>query len=296
MKIWLLGARGMLGTVLLERLSRLDVATVTSDLELDIADAERVLAFARGERPTLIVNAAAYTRVDDAETHEADAFRANGEGPGNLGAAAASVGARVLHFSTDYVFDGQGSEPYREDAPTAPRGVYARSKLQGEQRLLAACPEGATVVRTSWLFGPNGPSFVRTMTQLLAQKEELRVVDDQRGRPTYTVDLADAALSLVGLGHAGAPPGVYHFANAGAVTWHAFTLAIRDACVRRGLPVKTERILPVTTAEFPRPAPRPAYSVLDTTRVEQALASAPRPFQATLDDYYEYEETRPRGG
>jgi dTDP-4-dehydrorhamnose reductase len=285
MKIWLVGARGMLGTAILERLSHLGVATVTSDLELDIADRQRVLDFSERERPSLIVNAAAYTRVDDAETHEADAYRANGEGPGNLGAAAATLGARVLHFSTDYVFDGRGSEPYREDAPTAPRGVYAKSKLQGEERLLAACPAGATIVRTSWLFGPNGPSFVRTMTQLLAQKEELRVVDDQRGRPTYTVDLAEAALSLVGVGHAGAPPGVYHFANAGAVTWHAFTLAIRDACVRHGLPVKTERILPVTTAEFPRPAPRPAYSVLDTTRLEQVLGVAPRHFAATLDDY-----------
>jgi dTDP-4-dehydrorhamnose reductase len=289
MKIWLVGARGMLGTALLSRLSRLGVATVTSDLEVDIADRARVLDFSERERPTLIVNAAAYTRVDDAETHETEAFRANADGPGNLGAAAAALGARVLHFSTDYVFDGQGSAPYREDAPTAPRGVYARSKLEGEQRLLASRPEGATIVRTSWLFGANGPSFVRTMTALLAQKEELRVVDDQRGRPTYTEDLAEAALAVSGLGHAGGPPGVYHFANAGAVTWHAFTLAIRDTCVRRGLPVKTERILPVTTAEFPRPAPRPAYSVLDTTRIEQVLGRAPRPFQATLDDYFERE-------
>src|SRR5687768_17344834 len=125
MRIWLVGARGMLGTALLSRLSRLGVTTVTSDLEVDIADRARVLDFSQRERPTLIVNAAAYTRVDDAETHQTDAFRANGEGPGNLGAAAAALGARVLHFSTDYVFDGQGREPYRENAPTAPRGVYA---------------------------------------------------------------------------------------------------------------------------------------------------------------------------
>jgi dTDP-4-dehydrorhamnose reductase len=286
MKIWLVGARGMLGTALLARLERLDVPHVTTDLDVDIAEPARVLEFARRERPTLILNAAGYTRVDDAETHEAEALRVNGVGPENLGVAAREVGAKVVHYSTDYVFDGLGRAPYREDAATGPSGAYGRTKLAGEERLLAACPGAAVVIRTSWLFGENGPNFVKTMARLLAEKEELRVVADQRGRPTYTGDLADATLALSGLGRdAGAEPGVYHFANAGEVTWHAFTLAIRDACLKHGRPVKAARILPVTTAEFPRPAPRPAYSVLDTGRIERTLGVPPRDFRLALDEY-----------
>jgi dTDP-4-dehydrorhamnose reductase len=286
MKIWLVGARGMLGTALLARLERLGVPRVTTDLDVDIADRGRVLDFARQERPTLILNAAGYTRVDDAETHEADALRVNGLGPENLGIAGREVGAQVVHYSTDYVFDGRATTPYREDATTGPAGAYGRTKLEGEVRLLRACPGAATVIRTSWLFGENGPNFVKTMARLLAEKEELRVVADQRGRPTYTGDLADATFALAGLGGArGAEPGVYHFANAGEVTWHGFTLAIRDACLKHGRPVKAERILPVTTAEFPRPAPRPPYSVLDTGRIERALGEAPRDFRLALDEY-----------
>jgi dTDP-4-dehydrorhamnose reductase len=266
------------------------VPRVTSDLDVDIAERDRVLDFARRERPTLILNAAGYTRVDDAETHEADALRSNGLGPENLGLAAAAVGAKIVHYSTDYVFDGNGTSPYREDAATGPAGAYGRTKLAGEERLLAACPAGATIIRTSWLFGENGPNFVKTMARLLAEKEELRVVADQRGRPTYTGDLAEATLGLAGVSRsASAEPGIYHFANAGEVTWYAFTLAIRDACVRRGRPVKAQRILPVTTAEFPRPAPRPAYSVLDTGRIERALGAEPRDFTLALDDYLERE-------
>lgn len=290
MKIWLVGARGMLGTALLARLERLSVPRVTSDLDVDIADRQRVLDFARQQRPTLILNAAGYTRVDDAETHEADALRANGDGPENLGLAAAELGAKVVHYSTDYVFDGRGTAPYREDAVTGPSGAYGRTKLAGEERLLAACPGGATILRTSWLFGENGPNFVKTMARLLAEKEELRVVADQRGRPTYTGDLADATLALAGVSrNPSAEPGIYHFANTGEVTWHAFTVAIRDACARHGRPVKAERILPVTTAEFPRPAPRPAYSVLDTARIERALGAAPRDFRLALDEYLQRE-------
>jgi dTDP-4-dehydrorhamnose reductase len=145
------------------------------------------------------------------------------------------------------------------------------------------------VVRTSWLFGENGPNFVRTMVGLMKQKQELRVVADQHGRPTYTHDLALATLALLGIGRtpraSSAAPGVYHFANAGATTWHAFTVGIRDALLARKVPLAVERIVPVTTAEFPRPAPRPAYSVLGTARIEAALGRAPRPWTEALDNY-----------
>jgi dTDP-4-dehydrorhamnose reductase len=289
MKVWLVGGKGMLGTALRERLERSEVAHVITDLELDITDLERVSGFARAERPTHVINVAAYTRVDDAEAQEPDAFRVNALGPEHLARAAVDVGARLLHFSTDYVFPGTAHEPYPEDAPTGPSGAYGRTKLAGEERVLAVpgAERLATIVRTSWLFGENGPSFPKTIAKACLERDELRVVADQRGRPTYTGDLADAVLELEGLtgGRAPAAPGVYHFANSGETTWHAFAEAIRDSLVRLGLPVKAARVVPVTTAEFPRPAPRPPYSVLDTRRIEAALGRTPRHFREPLDEF-----------
>ena len=288
-KVWLIGARGMLGSALSARLARLAVDHVATDLELDIADASRVVEFVERERPTHVLNAAAYTRVDDAEAHEDEAFRVNALGPDHIGRAAATVGAAVVHISTDYVFDGRAETPYREDAATAPGGAYGRTKLAGEERLLAHRSERARVfvIRTSWLFGENGANFVRTIVRLLAEREELRVVADQRGRPTYTGDLADTVLALVGLTGraAAADDGIFHFANAGVTSWHGFALAILELCREKGFPVKATRVVPVTTAEFPRPAPRPAYSVLDTSRLEAALAFRPREWREALDEY-----------
>jgi dTDP-4-dehydrorhamnose reductase len=288
-KVWLVGARVMLGCALALRLQQTGVSVVATDLELDIGDAASVRAFAERERPSHIVNAAAYTRVDDAEEHEAEALRANAEGPEHLGRAARELGATLVHFSTDYVFDGRATTPNSEDAAAAPAGAYGRTKWEGERRLLALRGARAPVyvVRTSWLFGENGANFVRTMLRLLAEKDELRVVSDQHGRPTYTRDLADAALALAGLAgdRAASPDGVYHFANAGATTWHGFATAIRELALKLGFPVKAQRVVPVTTSEFPRPAPRPAYSVLDTRHIEAALERTIRPWTLALEDY-----------
>lgn len=291
--VWLVGAHGMLASALRARYERHGITCLLTDRELDVSSREQVLSFAREECPEQIVNAAGYTRVDDAEAHEADARRTNGDGPANLAEAAALLGVPFLHFSTDYVFDGRASVAYTEDAPTAPLGVYGRSKLEGEERALATSASnagGVYVLRTSWLFGENGPNFVKTMVGLLRDRDELRVVNDQHGRPTYTGDLADAALGLLGVGRSSAaPPGLYHFANAGATTWHGFVVGIRAACERLGLPVRASRIEPVSTSEFPRPAPRPAYSVLDTSRIEQALGQSPRAWPAALEDYLRRE-------
>jgi dTDP-4-dehydrorhamnose reductase len=286
--VWLVGAGGMLGKAVGERLERLGLPHVKSDRDVDIADRQRVLEFAERERPKLIINAAAYTRVDDAETHEEEAARINALGPEHLGQAAAAVGASVVHVSTDYVFDGRGAEPYREDAPCAPASAYGRTKLEGERRLLASRSANTAiyVIRTSWLFGEHGPNFVRTISKLLAERDEVRVVADQEGRPTYAGDLADVLLELTGAAErAAAPDGIYHFANAGAVSWHGFASAIRELSLELGLPVRAARVVPITTAEFPRPAPRPAYSVLDTSRIEHALGIAPRPFLSALREY-----------
>jgi dTDP-4-dehydrorhamnose reductase len=291
-KVWLTGARGMLGSALAARLARRNVTCVATDMELDIAEAGAVREFAARERPTHIVNAAAYTRVDDAETEESAAYRVNASGPDELGRAAASVNATLVHFSTDYVFDGLSEHPYAEDAPCAPATAYGRGKRAGEELALAHRGKDCRVyvLRTSWLFGENGNNFVRTIAKLLAERDELRVVADQQGRPTYTADLADAALDLVGLNDRPSAPydGVYHFANAGATSWYHFATVIRERCLAFGLPVKAARVVPVTTREFPRPAPRPANSVLDTGRLEAALGHAPRPWQEALDAYLEW--------
>jgi len=288
--VWITGGRGMLATALALELQTLGVEFVATDLELDIADEARVLEYAKSVRPRLIVNAAAYTRVDDAETHEADAFRVNAEGVRCLAQAARALDVRLLHYSTDYVFDGKSTSPYLEGHPTAPAGAYGKSKLRGEELLLSILPRGATVVRTSWLFGENGPNFVKTILGLMRSRPELRVVADQHGRPTYTRDLAAASLSLCGVSDKpAAAAGIYHFANSGPTTWHGFTVGIREVCAELGVPVAVERILPVTTAEFPRPAPRPAYSVLDTGKIDAALGGSARPWRDALRAYLRNE-------
>lgn len=280
----------MLASALGEQLDQLGVPWFGTDRELDIGDPAPLLAVAQKERPTLIINSAAYTQVDDAESNEATALRVNADGPAHLADAAGAVGARLLHFSTDYVFDGQARSPYLEQAPTGPLTAYGRTKLAGEQRVLSRLPGAATIIRTSWLFGHNGPNFVKTMVALLRSREELRVVADQHGRPTYTHDLAEAALALAGLrGSAPAPTGIYHFANADATTWHEFTVEIRAACEALGERLTAQRIVPVTTEQFPRPAPRPAYSVLATTKIEAALKVQPRSFRLALRDYLRRE-------
>lgn len=288
MKVWVPGARGMLGHAVIRRLAELGVSAVATDRELDVSDASAVAAFARRERPTAVVNCTGYTRVDDAEAHEAEAHATNALGAENLARAALDAGARFLHFSTDYVFDGRATRPYSEASQTNPESAYGRSKLEGELRVLALQQaDRVQVVRTSWLFGEHGKNFVETILALLATRDELRVVADQTGRPTYTRDLAAAALALVGAEASSAPrpAGVFHFANHGTTSWHGFAARIRELAIELGFPVRATAVVAVTTAEFPRPAPRPAYSVLDTARIEATLERPPRAWDAALRDY-----------
>jgi dTDP-4-dehydrorhamnose reductase len=253
-----LGGTGMLGrAVVAEARSRGWAALGLSRSQADLADRDGLLGWAERFRPEVVVNCAAFTKVDAAETERSQAFAANAEGVAHAVALAERAGARLVQVSTDYVFDGRARVPYREHAPVAPLSVYGESKLAGE-RLALAC-DRALVVRTSWLFGPGGPNFVATMVGLIeAGRVPLRVVADQEGCPTSTPSLARALLDLA----AREATGIVQYRDREPVSWYAF--AVEIARLWSG----AVEVIPVTTAEFPRPAPRPAYSVLDVGRFE----------------------------
>ena len=281
---WLItGAGGMLGKDLLARLAADGVPSVgLTRGDLDITDPEAVHGAVAEHQPDVVVNCAAWTAVDDAETQEAEALRINGDGPRHLAAACAKTGARLLQVSTDYVFAGDGAAPYAEDDPTAPRSAYGRTKLAGEQAVLTALPDAGHVVRTAWLYGAGGGNFVRTMIKLEGVKDTLDVVDDQRGQPTWTVDLADRLVRLGRSALAGtAPAGIYHGTSGGETTWFGLTREIF-----RLLGADPERVRPTTSAAYVRPAPRPAYSVLGHDRWAAAGIEPIRDWREALHEAF----------
>ncbi|MFJ5146443.1 dTDP-4-dehydrorhamnose reductase [Curtobacterium sp. NPDC088465] len=245
------GASGMLGQDLQQVLAGRPV-TALSRADLDITDQAAVDEAVAGH--DVVLNAAAYTKVDDAETHEADAYAVNATGPGVLATAATAAGARLVQISTDYVFPGTGTTPYSEDEPTDPLGAYGRTKAAGEHAVRTIAPDSSLVVRTAWLYGAGGPNFARTMVRLAATHDTVSVVTDQVGQPTWTGDLARQVVALV---DAEAPAGVYHGTNGGEGSWYDFTRAIFTE-----VGLDPERVLPTDSSAFVRPAPRPAYSVL----------------------------------
>jgi dTDP-4-dehydrorhamnose reductase len=245
------GAAGMLGQDLQAALDGRAV-TALSRNELDITDPDAVSAAV--SEHDVVVNCAAYTKVDDAETHEGLAYAINATGAANLARAAADGGAILVQVSTDYVFDGTATAPYPEDAPRHPVSAYGRTKAAGEQRALDLNPDGTLIVRAAWLYGEHGPNFAKTMVRLASDHDTVSVVDDQIGQPTWTLDLAHQIVALL---DAGAPAGVYHATNSGRASWFDFAQAIfREA----GL--DPARVKPTDSAQFVRPAPRPAFSVL----------------------------------
>lgn len=254
MSRWLVtGAGGMLGQDLVDALKSAHAREVTAAdrNSLDITDPDACLAAVAGH--DIVVNAAAWTAVDDAESDEAGAFAVNAVGAANMARACTAARAWLVQMSTDYVFGGDATTPYTEDAPLAPRSAYGRTKGAGEWAVQALCPR-SWVVRTAWLYGAHGPNFVQTMARLAAERDTVSVVADQRGQPTWTVDLADAIVRLV---EAQAPFGTYHGTSSGETTWFGFAQATFAE-----LGLDSARVKPTTTDAFPRPAPRPAYSVL----------------------------------
>jgi dTDP-4-dehydrorhamnose reductase len=247
---------------------------------LDIADPALVRAALEFHRPAVVVNCAAWTAVDDAESQEKAALRVNGTGPEVLAAACREHGVVLLQVSTDYVFAGDTEKPYPEDAAVGPRSAYGRTKLAGERAVLDTLPDTGYVVRTAWLYGAHGPNFVRTMIKLEGVKDALDVVDDQRGQPTWTADLADRLVRLGQAALAGAvPAGIYHGTSGGQTTWFGFTREIF-----RLLGADPARVRPTTSDAFVRPAPRPAFSVLGHDRWAAAGMEPIRDWRAALEE------------
>ncbi len=273
MRTLLLGGAGMLGTDLRRTLGRKVEAPTSA--ELDVRDAKALTEAASGV--DVVVNAAAYTRVDDAETHEDDAMAINAIGAENAARAAAAAGAQFVQLSTDYVFDGTADEPYREDAPLEPLGVYGRSKAEGERRVLEAHPS-PYILRTAWLYGKGGSNFPRTILRLAAERDTLDVVTDQEGQPTWTMDVARMIETLIA---STAPGGVYHGTNGDSATWYVFA---REVFIRAGL--DPDRVQQTTSDAFVRPAPRPAYSVLGHSAWTRAGIDTPRPWRDALDEAF----------
>jgi len=284
MKILLLGANGQLGRSFVQDgglAARGELLVATRDGSLwNGQQAERTDLAAPGLdavldrlQPDVIVNAAAYTAVDRAEQEEVLASRVNGQAVGELGAWAAAHGALVLHYSTDYVFDGNARTPYPVDAPPGPLGAYGRSKLAGEQALRASGADHL-ILRTAWVYAPHGHNFLRTMLRLGVERDELRVVADQYGAPTSTTLIVRASLALLDRWFAqpdarGQLRGTHHLVASGHTSWHGFACAIFEEAHRRGLLARVPRVLPIATAEYPTPARRPAWSVLDNTGLAQ---------------------------
>ena len=289
MRVLLAGGSGQLGREL-QRCKPAGIELLALDSqELDLREAERVAAKVSAFRPLVVINAAAYTAVDRAESEPEAAFGVNGQGAANLAQAARTVGAYCLQVSTDFVFDGAQSRPYLPTDRTNPLGVYGASKLAGEQLALAAYPEGVAIVRTAWLYSAFGNNFVATMLRLMGERDSLRVVADQIGTPTWARGLAEALWQMCRV----QPKGIHHWTDAGVAGWYDFAVAIQEEALGCGLLKREIQIIPINTVDYPTPARRPSYSVLDKNETWAILGMTPDHWRVALRRMLlEYKENR----
>ncbi len=272
-RILLVGASGQVGTAC-RALAPVGIELLAlSHAELDIADAARVAATVDELKPGLIINTAAYTGVDKAETDIGGAQRGNVEGPRHLAAAARAAGARLIHLSTDFVFDGRASTPYEPDAAAAPLGIYGATKAAGEEAIRAELGDQAIILRTAWVYSATGNNFVRTMLRHMA-RGPVRVVADQVGTPTSATSLAEV-IWRIAAEPADSPGGTYHWTDAGVASWYDFAVAIAEEAVAAGLLRAPVEVTPIATSDYPTPARRPAYSVLDKSATLRRFSLAP---------------------
>ncbi|KQZ60036.1 MULTISPECIES: dTDP-4-dehydrorhamnose reductase [unclassified Lysobacter] len=290
MKILLLGGNGQVGQELRRSLAPLGEVVVTTRSgelpdggrceALDLAELDAIAPLFQRVAPDIVVNATAHTAVDRAEDEPELAFRINAEAPGRIARACAMRGAPLLHYSTDYVFDGSGTRPYREDDATAPLGVYGASKLAGEREITVSGTRHL-ILRTAWVYATHGANFLRTMLRVGAERDELRVVADQIGSPTPAWLIADVSAQILRQGVA--ESGIRHLVAGGETTWHGFAEAIFESAFERGLIARRPSVHPIATADYPTRARRPAYSVLDTTRLRRDYGLDLPDWRAALD-------------
>lgn len=279
MKVLITGAGGQVAAALMRSKPAGVTASALSHAELDVGDGKAVLRAATEARPQVIINAAAYTAVDKAESERDLARRVNGEAPGHLAEAAKACGARLIHLSTDFVFDGNQSRPYTPDATVKPLGAYGETKLEGERRVQQTLGGEALILRTAWVYAANGHNFVRTMLRLMAERGRVRVVADQVGSPTWASSVAEILWAAV---RTPAFAGVHHWTDAGVASWYDFAVAIAEEGHAAGLLKQTAEVESITTAEYPTPARRPAYSVLDRGSSERGLNLKPTHWRINL--------------
>lgn len=292
--IWLIGNKGMLGTELSRVFESRGIQYVGTDRDVDITSESAVSDFIEAytgvDKIDWIVNCAAYTAVDKAEDDLALCERLNVTGPTIVAKAAKVAGARMIHISTDYVFNGNGTRPYREDDPTDPTGVYGLTKRNGESAAFAV-NDRIYIVRTAWLYGQYGKNFVKTMLTLMNEKDRISVVNDQRGAPTWAFDLAEAITAFI-VAKNDVPFGVYHFSNLGDISWFDFAQEIYRMGRAKGL-IKSEcAVLPCTSAEYPSRVRRPPYSVLDKTKIQKELHIAIPGWEESLSKYLDIKQTQ----
>ncbi|PNH97376.1 dTDP-4-dehydrorhamnose reductase [Vibrio diazotrophicus] len=290
MRVLITGCNGQVGRCLTERLkSKAEILAL--DYEgLDITDQAAVFSVVSDFLPDYIINAAAHTAVDRAEQEVELSNAINRDGPKYLAQAAESCGAVMLHISTDYVFDGEGEKPYIESDQTAPQGVYGQTKLAGEQAVADECSKHL-ILRTAWVFGEHGNNFVKTMLRLAQTRDELNIVGDQFGGPTYAGDIADALLAMVGYIEQGQQPawGVYHFAGMPYASWYEFAAKIFQLAETKGVLAKQPKITSIPTAAYPTPAKRPANSRLDCSKIENQFGIKPSDWNVALENIQAYK-------
>lgn len=294
-KVALIGAGGMLAQAVKRTLPE-HWPVFGFDLpEFDLCNRQQVLQICSELRPELIINCAAYTQVDRCESEEDLATRVNGDGPGFLALAAKALDCPLVHISTDYVFAGDGEKPYSETDILSPLSAYGRSKLKGEQAIVDSGLSRYYIVRTSWLYGPGGPNFVETVLRLAAERDELRIVADQVGSPTFTYDLAQAIVNLVGSSPAtspGAAYGIYHFSDSGSCSWFDFADEIVRQAKDIGVDLKCDRVVPIATEDYPLPAPRPKFSVFAKNKYRQATGAVEPDWKQSLSTYLSIRTTQ----
>jgi dTDP-4-dehydrorhamnose reductase len=283
--IWLIGNAGMLGHDVEQLLSQRGFDYCATDREVDITDISCLDSYMSKNRMTsinYIINCAAYTAVDMAESESEKAFKLNAEGPRHLAEIAQKKGATLIHISTDYVFDGEKETPYDEDDTPHPLGVYGKSKLEGE-KLVQTESDHYFILRTAWLFGKNGKNFVKTIVKLLKERDELRIVNDQRGSPTYTKDLAEVIVTIIEKSlHS---HGIYNVTNEGQTTWYGFAKEIYRYVREKGIITRDTQMIPIASSEYKTPAQRPKNSSLCKEKLKNQLGITLRPWQEALYEY-----------